>query len=155
MPRAFHSTPSKYPPMTSPDIRIGTLAGKGPQSAAYIQAILPHGFESFQISFWQNLQGAELKRLAAETQTVLAGSGAVVSSLGVFGNPLGTEAIDAETRSTWAAAIDHAHDFGCDLVCGFTGRVVGKSIPESLPRFREVFGPLAKRAADRGCAPRL
>ena len=132
------------------DIRIGTLAGKGPRTAEYIKGILPHGFESFQINFWQSLKGTDLAQLAREVKEVLAGSDAIISSLAIFGNPLGTQEIDAETRSVWEACIDRAHDFGCDLVCGFTGRVVDQPIPESLPRFKEVFGPLAKRAADRG-----
>ncbi|MDX2111836.1 MAG: sugar phosphate isomerase/epimerase family protein [Verrucomicrobiota bacterium] len=132
------------------DIRIGTLAGKGPQTAKYIRQILPHGFESFQINFWQNLQGTDLKKLATEVTEVLAGSDATVSSLGIFGNPLGTNPIDAETRASWEACIDSARDYGCDLVCGFAGRVVNVSVDKSMARYVEVFGPLAKRAADRG-----
>ena len=132
------------------NIRIGTLAGKGPRTAEYIKAILPHGFESFQINFWQSLKGTDLPQLARQLKDVLAGTDAVVSSLAIYGNPLGTQTVDAETRAVWEACIDHAQDFGCDLVCGFTGRVVDQPIPDSLPRFKEIFGPLVKRAADRG-----
>jgi sugar phosphate isomerase/epimerase len=46
--------------------------------------------------------------------------------------------------------IDNAHLFGTDVVSGFTGRVRGKPIPESISRFNEVFTPLASRAADKG-----
>lgn len=136
--------------MNEPDIRIGTLAGKGPRTAEYIDAILPHGFESFQINFWQTLQQTELPELARQVAEVLADSDATISSLGIYGNPLGTTTTDAETRAAWEHCIDHARDFGCDLVCGFTGRVVDQPIPESMTRFQEVFAPLAKRAADRG-----
>ena len=75
---------------THSDIRIGTLAGKGAQTPAYIRQILPHGFESFQINFWKTLGGVDLKKLAGETKTVFneAGSDAVVSTLGIYGNPL-------------------------------------------------------------------
>lgn len=131
-------------------IRIGTLAGKGPRTAEYIQAILPHGFESFQINFWQNLQGTDLKKLADELNAFLPASGAVVSSLGMFGNPLGDQPIDEETRKGWEACIDNAHLFGCNLVCGFAGRVRHKPVPESIPVFKKVFGELVKRAADKG-----
>ncbi|PTY03710.1 sugar phosphate isomerase [Opitutaceae bacterium EW11] len=136
--------------MKQPDIRIGTLAGQGPRTAEYIRAILGHGFESFQINFWQHLHGTDLAALARQTADVLGGSPAVISSLAVYGNPLGTSEVDAETRLAWESCIDHARDFGCDLVCGFTGRVADLPIPESLPRLKEIFGPLAKRAADRG-----
>ncbi|HEU5081051.1 MAG TPA: sugar phosphate isomerase/epimerase [Opitutaceae bacterium] len=129
---------------------IGTLAGKGPRTAEYIKAILPHGFESFQIHFGQDLKGADLGKVAREVREVLSGSEAKISSLAIYANPLGATETDENVRKIWEQCIDHAHDFGCDLVCGFTGRVVDKPIPESLPRFKEVFGPLAKRAADRG-----
>lgn len=131
-------------------IRIGTLVNGGPNTASYIRQILPHGFESFQIFFWQTLGETNLKKLAREVNEVLDGSGAVVSSLGVFGNVLGEKEIDAQTRDGWKKAIDAAHLFGCDMVCGFAGRVVDVPIDKSMKRYAQVFGPLAKRAADRG-----
>ena len=132
------------------DIRIGTLVNGGPNTADYIRQILPHGFESFTITFWQTLGGTDLKMLAAEVKEVLDGSGAVISALEIFGNPLEGEAKDIETLRGWEVLIDHAHLFGTDIVAGFTGRVRGKPLPDSLPRFKEVFGPLAQRAADKG-----
>ncbi len=48
------------------DIRIGTLvSGLRPDPADYIRQILPHGFESFSITFWQTLGGVDLPELAA------------------------------------------------------------------------------------------
>jgi hypothetical protein len=35
-------------------------------------------------------------------------------------------------------------------VTGFTGRITDHPIPASIPRFKEVFGRLAKRAEDKG-----
>ncbi len=131
-------------------IRVGTLAGKGAKTADYIKALIPLGFESFQINFWQTLGGLDLKRLAAEVVPVLQASGTIVSSLSVFGNPLGEEEIDRETVRAWNEAIDAAGDFGCDLVTGFSGRVRGKPVPESIPRMREVWMPLLERAAAKG-----
>ena len=46
--------------------------------------------------------------------------------------------------------IDNARYFGTDLVAGFTGRIRGTKLPESLPRFKGVWGELARRAADKG-----
>ncbi|WP_269522876.1 sugar phosphate isomerase/epimerase family protein [Coraliomargarita parva] len=132
------------------DIRIGTLAGKGAQTAGYIKQILPHGFESFQINFWQHLGEVDLVRLADEVREVLTGTGAIVSSLGIFGNPLEDGELDRATLKGWEVCIDHAHLFGTDLVCGFAGRIRNKPVPDSLPRYKEVFGKLAKRAAGKG-----
>ena len=81
---------------------------------------------------------------------MLDGSGAVVSSLGMFCNPLETSEEDLEGVKGWETLIDKAHLFGTDLVCGFAGRLRGKPIDESLPRFKEVWGELAHRAEDRG-----
>ncbi|MBE7466116.1 MAG: sugar phosphate isomerase/epimerase [Planctomycetes bacterium] len=129
------------------DIRIGTLA-PGDKGAAYLRQIIPHGFESFQLNFWKYLGGTDLKKLAKEVNALLDETGrtAIVSSLGIFGNPLE----DKQTAKDWARCIDAAALFDCKLVCGFAGRVVNKKIPESMKTYKQVFGPLAKRAADKG-----
>ena len=133
-----------------PDIRIGTLV-QGKQSAPeYMRQILPHGFESVQITFWQRIGDVDLDRLADETRKTLDGSGVTISALDIFGNPLESQPLDLETLESWKALIDKSHLFGTDLVCGFTGRVRGKPIDESIPRFKEVFGELTQRAADKG-----
>jgi sugar phosphate isomerase/epimerase len=46
--------------------------------------------------------------------------------------------------------IDSAKDFGCDIVSGFTGRLIDVPIPENIERFKAVWTPLAERAADKG-----
>ena len=130
-------------------IRIGTLVN-APSGAPYIKQILPHGFESFSITFWQTIGDIDVKKLAAEVKEVLGGSGAVVSSLGIFGNPLENEPKDRETRDGWKKLIDNAHLFGCDVVAGFAGRLRGRPIDASMRQFKKVFGPLTARAADKG-----
>lgn len=136
--------------LSQESIRIGTLAGRGPNTAAYIEEILPYGFESFQINFWKTLGGLSLPTLAREVNRVLDGSGSIVSSLGIYGNPLETGPEDREILDAWELCIDNAHQFGTDLVCGFAGRIRNKSIPESIPAFKRIFGELARRAADKG-----
>ncbi len=139
--------------MTTPfpeSIRIGTIAHGGGDPANYIRQILPHGFESFGISWWEVLGGTDLKRLSEEVEEVLGESGAVISCLDIFGNPLADDDKGRETLAGWRKLIDAAHLFGCDLVGGFAGRLVDKPIDQSVGRFAEVFGPLAKRAADKG-----
>ena len=136
--------------MAKQTIRIGTMVD-GQGAGNYIRQILPHGFESFQIKFWQTLGDVNLKTLAGELKQQLAGSGAIVSSLAVFGNPLDPKAErHKETVEAWKRCIDAAPLFGCDLVCGFAGRLIDRPIPESIPAFKRLFSPLAKRAADKG-----
>lgn len=131
--------------MRHTDIRIGTLVKGEDNPAAYIKEILPHGFESFSITFWKNNTGVDLPRMARETADAV-GSEAVISSLGVFGNPLQ----DDEALESWKRCIDDAHLFGTKVVAGFAGAVEGRTLPESMTRFKEVWSDLARRAEDRG-----
>jgi sugar phosphate isomerase/epimerase len=131
-------------------IRIGTLVSGGEKTGEYIRQILPHGFESFSITFWKTCLGADLRKIAGDAKRVLDGTGVIISSVGVFGNPLMDHPEGKACRESWKRLIDAAPLFGCDLLCGFAGRVVDKPIPESMKKYKAVFGPLAKRAADKG-----
>jgi sugar phosphate isomerase/epimerase len=146
------SMPDPAVPPYVEQVRIGTLVnGLGPVSAdSWIRQILPHGFESFSITFWQTTEGVDLAELAKRVKDALGGSGAVISSLGVFGNPLETRPKDLETVAGWRRAIDAARLFGCDIVAGFAGRLLDRPIDASVPRFKEVFGELGRRARDQG-----
>ena len=130
-------------------IRIGTLVS-GTAGAKYIKQILPHGFETFSITFWQRLGDVDVKKLAADVRETLDGTGATISTVSIFGNPLENLPIDEETRKGWKVLIDNAHLFGADIVTGFSGRLRGKPIDQSIKQFKKVFEPLTKRAADKG-----
>ena len=135
------------------DIRIGTLVPAHDRTADVIAQLLPHGFESFQLSFGRSLGDANLRGLADAVRRALDGRPAGddgppprISALGVYGNPL----TSPETVGDWERLIDAAAAFGCDIVAGFAGRIPGRPVPESYGRFGEVFRPLAARAEDRG-----
>jgi sugar phosphate isomerase/epimerase len=133
------------------DIRVGTMVhANRPDPAGYVRQILPLGFESVQPFFWQTLGGADIPRLASEIREALGSSGAVVGALGMFGNPLEDGELDGQTLAGWETLIDNAHLFGTDIVAGFTGRIRGKKLTDSLPRFKDVWDRLARRAADNG-----
>lgn len=131
-------------------VRIGTLVPGSQKTHKYIEQILAHGFESFSITFWQSCEGIDLKALAADVKSVIAGTGVRISTLGIFGNPLENRPKDLETRLGWEKCIDAAELFGCDIVDGFAGRLLDKKIDESLTRYVEVFKPLAERAKAKG-----
>lgn len=130
-------------------LRIGTMVA-GQDAVRVIPQILPHGFESFNLTFWQTTGEVDLKELAKQVREITDEQDVVISALSVFGNPLTGTGDNADTLASWERAIDYAHLFGTDLVSGFTGRLTGQSIEESIPRFKEVFSELTKRAADRG-----
>jgi len=128
---------------------IGTLI-KGVYAEEVIPYFLKHGFESFGITYWQTTGTIDLAEQAKRIREQLGDSGATISSLTVFGNPLTGNGDNADTVASWERAIDHAHMFGTDLVSGFTGRLTDEPIPASLAKFGEVFGELALRAEARG-----
>ncbi|MBN9134458.1 sugar phosphate isomerase/epimerase [Phyllobacterium sp.] len=131
-------------------IRIGTMIrGNAPDPAAYVKAILPHGFESIEPFFWQ-VMNKDLPMLAAQLKDAIGDADVTISTLGMFGNPLEDTEIDRETLKGWEALIDNAHLFGAGTIAGFTGRVRGKRIEDSLPQFKKVWGELSRRAADKG-----
>lgn len=129
-------------------IRIGTLVNGG-EAPRILPQIIPHGFESFSLTFWQSTGTTNLSELAKQVKDVLAEKEIPISSLSIFGNVLTGEGNNADTLQSWERLIDVAHEFGTDLITGFTGRMPG-TIEQSLPRFTEVFGELANRAEDKG-----
>jgi sugar phosphate isomerase/epimerase len=130
--------------MSHNDIRLGTLAPMA-TGAAYLKHILPHGFESFSLTFWQKIGDVNIERTAKEVLDTI-GDKAVISSLGMFGNPLQ----DENCVKDFARCIDACKLFNCDIVAGFAGAVEGKALPDSMPQFKKVWGELAKRAEDNG-----
>jgi len=132
------------------DIRIGTLVNGNQAAPDYIRQIKPYGFESFSITFWQKIGDVNLKELALKVRDAIGDDEIKINCLGMFGNPLESTPIDEETLKGWEVLIDHAHLFGANVVAGFAGRLRGKKVDESMNRFKEVFTPLCKRAADNG-----
>ncbi|HEY3325473.1 MAG TPA: sugar phosphate isomerase/epimerase family protein [Planctomycetota bacterium] len=128
------------------DVLIGTMVPGGKPD--YLQQVVGLGFESYEFNWWKYIGDVDLKKIADEDKKILdkSGNGAVVSCLGLYGNPL----IDKQTAKDWVRAVDACKSFGCDLVTGFAGRVVDKPIPESIDTFKKVFGPIVKRAEDKG-----
>jgi sugar phosphate isomerase/epimerase len=132
-------------------IRLGTVvANRGHESTGTMRALAADGFESFEIAFKNTLAGTDLRRLADEAKAALDGTRAVVSSLGIYGNSLAADGHGDEVRSILRQMIALAPRFGTDVVCCFAGRVTDASIPDSIPRFREVFSRLAVEAEDAG-----
>jgi len=126
------------------DIRIGTLAQLA-HGADYLRQILPHGFESFELTAWQHLGDINVQELAKEALDA-CGDQAIISSIGIYGNPLQ----DDETVRGWEILIRSARDFGCNVVCGFAGAQEDRSVDKNMPRFKEVWEPLARLAEDEG-----
>lgn len=133
------------------DIRIGTMVkANTPDPASAVRKLVPLGFESIQPFFWQTLGDTDLPALANRIREAMGDADMRVGALGMFGNPLEQGELDRATLSGWERLIDNAHLFGTDIVAGFTGRLRGRPLPDSMPVFKKVWGELARRAADKG-----
>lgn len=133
-------------------IRIGTLVSMNDpeEGLRRLDVFLKYGFESFSLTFWKSLGEVDLAALARRVREKLDPAKVSVSCLSIFGNPLAGDAGASDAISGWERLIDAAGDFGCDMVTGFTGRVRGRPLPESIPEYARVFGPLARRAEANG-----
>ena len=130
------------------DIKIGTLVSAGNVNKV-MPKLVPYGFESFSITFWENLGDCDLRALADDVKRILDGTGINISCLSIFGNPLPDTEKGAFAKRTWEELINNAHLFGTNLVTGFAGRVTDKPVEESIPRFKEIFTPLTQSALDK------
>lgn len=139
--------------MTNParQIRIGTMidATRGGLPERIAQ-LAPLGFESFQPMFWQSTHGQDLRELGKRSLDAIGDRDITISAIDMFGNPLEDGEMDRETLQGFKDCIDNAHHFGATIVGGFTGRLRNRPLTDSLPRYREIWSDLARRAADRG-----
>ncbi len=115
-----------------------------------VEKWLPHmvkmGFESFSFNWHMELKGTDLTKLAETVKPILEGTGIPVTTLGLYCNPLANE----EHKKNLEYVIDNAHLFGAKNIGTFAGALTGESVEASLPKFKEVFTELAKRAEDKG-----
>jgi len=129
--------------MSQLDIRVGTLVAMS-ESVKNIPQILPHGFESFSLTFWEKIN-CDIESAAKKVLEV-CGDKAVISTIGFFGNPLQ----NPEHAVGFSECIDKAHLFGAKMVSGFAGALEDRPVNESMEQYKKVWEPLAKKAKDKG-----
>lgn len=130
------------------DILIGTMVQATEKTEAYVQSILDYGFESFAITFGSVFK-VDPAELAERIMPLVSSRGIAISAISLYGNPLLSDETAELFRQQYARLIDCAHLFNAPVVTGFTGRLPNLPIPDSIPRFKEVWTPLAEQAAAR------
>ena len=130
-------------------IKIGTIIG-GETAPDMIRKLAPLGFECFQIHFWENAGSINVTEFFKKIKDAADETKTEISSTGIYGNPL-----DSGDRGTKIIAdinnvIDNMNILGTDIFSGFTGRVVSRSIEDSLPVYKKVWGDIAKKAESKG-----
>jgi len=130
------------------DIKIGTLISAD-NLRKVMPKLIPCGFETFSITFWETTANHDLETLAKDTHKILEGTNCSISCISVYGNPLMDTERGNSTRNSFEKLINAAHLFGTDLVTGFAGRLTDRPVDESIPKFKEVFTGLTKLAQEK------
>ena len=127
------------------DIRIGTIipADKAPEM---IRQLNPKGFESYELDFNGRLPRMFEGMEEHAARVLEAADGRPVSALGYYGNPL----LDPDFRDNLKKLITKAKLYHAPVVSTFAGGDPAKSVPDTIPLFREVFTGLAFLAESEG-----
>ncbi len=123
------------------NIKIGTCV-RGNEILTVLPEVINAGFETVQLYFNETLKGANFVELSKRTAEIIGSSDLRISGIGLYCNPLQQE----EQRKELEYCIDYAHLFGAGLVGTFAGALEGASVEEALPKYKEIFGELARRA---------
>ena len=126
-------------------INIGTCV-PGQFAEQWLPVMKDKGYECFAINFHMGYYGVDLKALAPKVNEILAGTDTYVSTIGYYCNALENESQLHDLEF----AIDNAHLFGAKTVATFAGALEGKDVPSAIPRFKEVYSELARRAEANG-----
>lgn len=126
-------------------IKIGTCI-PGPEAEQWLTHLKDKGFETFSINFHMSLEGTNLDRLAETAEKILKGSGASVSTIGCYCNPVQ----HPEQRRMLEQVIRKAEKFGATHVSTFAGALEGCCVEEAFPEFGRVFRELADMAQEKG-----
>lgn len=124
-------------------MKIGTCI-RGNHIMEDLHDAIKCGFDTVELYFNETLGGTDLAELAEKMKDAIGDSGVAFSGIGLYCNPLVSEQAQEELRY----CMEHAHLFGADFIGTFAGAVSGKSVDDSMPRFRQVFSELVKVAED-------
>lgn len=126
-------------------IRIGTCI-PGSFATQVGSQLAASGFECLALNFHMVYDQGDFGEYAKRVQDSMGETPLPISSIGYYCNALE----DESQRQTLIDFIDNAHHFNTNMVTTFAGALEGQSVPAAMPRFKEVFTELAKRAEDRG-----
>ncbi len=132
-------------------MKLGLLMSYTKQELDLVKRL---GFGSVEV---QVAIGSELDPAASSEDKIRAavddirGRGLEISAIGHYRNnldpDLGVRKQNVEHLERLMGLCEMA---GVGTLCTFAGRIPDKDIPDNIPEFKEVFGPLAKKAEDKG-----
>jgi sugar phosphate isomerase/epimerase len=145
-------------------VKLGFLTAAFPQLSLEEVAAwaASEGFQTLEVACWPTA-GAEQRRYAGvthidvdsfdagEVRDVLDRHGLEISALAYYPNNLHPdEGHRREVNDHLRKVVDAAQRLEVPIVCTFVGNDKDRPLPENLERFREIWPPLVRHAADRG-----
>ena len=132
------------------DILIGTMVKVDEHIVDYIKQIIPYGFESFALTFGHNKEDMlDPKAVAEQIMPILDEKGIRIGAIEAYGNPLEDSVKGEKLRKFFYRLVECAHLYHTDVVAGFAGRVPDVPVPDSIPRFKEVWQPICEKAGEK------
>ena len=126
------------------DITIGTLI-PALSAATMIPQLNEKGFECYALDFnGTNPAAMDFDALAEQILPVL--DGRRITAMGYYNNPI----LKQDARDNLTAMVKNAHKLGCSVIGAFAGGNPEKSVPETIPQFKETWEPLAALAEENG-----
>ena len=126
-------------------IKIGTCV-KGEELLTALPTVISAGFEAIEVYFDAGLKDIDLKELSQKAKEIVQDSNIEFSSIGIYVNPLQNE----DQRKEVEKCIDNAKYFGAKVVSTFAGAIENAPVFVSIPKFKDLFGELTKRAEANG-----
>lgn len=123
------------------DISIGTLI-PATSAVTMIPQLNQKGFECYQLNMGFRKKLLDFDEYAANLLPVL--DGRKISAIGYYQNPI----IDENAREALKWIIKNAHKLGCSVIGAFAGGNPEKSIPDTIPEFKQVWEPIAALAEE-------
>ena len=100
------------------------------------------GFDTVELYFNDQLGTIDWKETSQQMAEIIGDSGVTISGIGLYCNPLMSKKAQSELRD----CMENAHLLGTDFIGTFAGAISGKSVEDSLPKFKEVFSELVRIA---------
>lgn len=131
------------------DILIGTMVHVDEHIVDYIKQIIPYGFESFALTFGHDKEDMmDPAEVADKIMPILEENNVRIGAIEAYGNPLVDTPKAEKLRAFLARLAECAHLFKTDVVAGFAGRIPDVPVPESIPKFKEVWTPICEKAGE-------
>ena len=133
------------------DILIGLMVSADGDTLGKLRKFVPYGIESVAFTFGHDKEDMmDPEEFASIIMPFLNENNVKVGALEAYGNPLLDTPKALKLRQILGRLAECAHLFGTDVVAGFTGRVLGCPVPDSIPKFKEVWTPICEKAGELG-----